>query len=66
MKNETGTLCKSYFHLSQFSEFAKLNSASCEFGVEITFSNEDFVKNKKSADKVLNACMISHIMEKVL
>jgi len=40
MKNETGTLCKSYFHLSQFSEFAKLNSASCEFGVEITFSNE--------------------------
>jgi len=41
MKNETGTLCKSYFHLSQFSEFAKLNSASCEFGVEITFSNEE-------------------------
>jgi len=40
MKNETRTLCKSYFHLSQFSEFAKLNSASCEFGVEITFSNE--------------------------
>jgi len=45
MKNETGTLCKSYFHLSQFSEFAKLNSASCEFGVEITFSNEGTGRN---------------------
>jgi len=54
MKNETGTLCKSYFHLSQFSEFAKLNSASCEFGVEITFSNE-VLYLKKPAEKLLVA-----------
>jgi len=53
MKNETGTLCKSYFHLSQFSEFAKLNSASCEFGVEITFSNEVYSVFLKNLYKIL-------------
>ena len=54
MKNETGTLCKSYFHLSQFSEFAKLNSASCEFGVEITFSNEEGEPNLEKLKNCLD------------
>jgi len=51
-----------------------LNSANLQnlipllvnLGWKLLFQMRDFVKNKKSADKVLNACMISHIMEKVL